>query len=427
MTTPLTIGSYRILRAIGEGGMGMVYLAEHVTLGRRAAIKVLQPALSARSDVVHRFFNEARAATAIPDPGIVQVFDFGRDPQGAYIVMELLDGEPLDARLERRGRLAPDEAMRIVRQVASTLGAAHRCGIVHRDLKPENIFLVRDPEVASGERAKILDFGIAKLASDDTAAARTQLGTIMGTPAYMSPEQCRGTGEIDARSDIYSLGCVLFHLLTGTPPFTGEGMGDVIAKHLREAPPAPSQYVPGIPAALDAHVLRCLRKAPGERPSTMADVVSELDVLRKVSVPPAPASAMVSMTMVARAGAPTTLSSAAGTRQGLPPRSRARVAIACLLGCGALAGLVAATSWRGREPAAVSTHDAAVPYDASPVDAWTDVLDAPPSDAPADATVPDAPPDAGRGRRPSSRPHKPAPPPRDPCDLDGDGIPEIRC
>src|SRR5688572_19251988 len=141
------IGAYRVLRRIGEGGMGSVWLAEHAMLGRRAAIKVLHPELSSRPEIVTRFFNEARAATAIADPGIVQIFDFGQHAGGsAYIVMELLDGEPLDRRLARLGALGLADALRIMRQVASTLGAAHERGIVHRDLKPENVFLVRDPE-----------------------------------------------------------------------------------------------------------------------------------------------------------------------------------------------------------------------------------------------------------------------------------------
>src|SRR5262245_35014478 len=180
--------------------MGSVWLAEHAMLGRRAAIKVLHAELSSRAEIVTRFFNEARAATAIADPGIVQVFDFGQHTDGsAYIVMELLEGEPLDKRLTLRGALELPDALRIMRQVASTLGAAHARNIVHRDVKPENVFLVRDPEVAGGERAKILDFGIAKLVDDD-GGVKTNTKAVMGTPTYMSPEQCRGAGLVDQRS-----------------------------------------------------------------------------------------------------------------------------------------------------------------------------------------------------------------------------------
>src|SRR5574338_463142 len=158
------IGAYRILDQLGEGGMGTVWRAEHMSIGRKAAVKMLHGEYSHRPEIVQRFFNEARAATQISDPGIVQIFDFGTTPTGhAYIVMELLDGEALDRRLQRVGTLGVHDALRIMRQVASTLGAAHARGIIHRDLKPENIFMVRDPAVPGGERPKILDFGIAKL------------------------------------------------------------------------------------------------------------------------------------------------------------------------------------------------------------------------------------------------------------------------
>ena len=263
MVVGTQVGAYRVLQQIGKGGMGTVWLAEHVMLGRRAAIKLLHPMYSARPDIVTRFFNEARAATAIADPGIVQIFDFGEHEGTAYIAMEVLDGEPLDRRLGRLVRLPLADALRIMRQVASTLGVAHASGIVHRDLKPENVFLVHDPEVAGGERAKILDFGIAKLTGDPNA--QTNTSTLMGTPTYMSPEQCRGAGQVDRRSDVYSLGCMLFALVTGAPPFVAAGSGDVIAMHLREPAPAPSSRMFGLPPALDALVLRCLAKDPAQR------------------------------------------------------------------------------------------------------------------------------------------------------------------
>ncbi|HVV84210.1 MAG TPA: serine/threonine-protein kinase, partial [Kofleriaceae bacterium] len=273
------IGNYRVLRQLGEGGMGAVYLAEHSLLRRQAAIKVLLPSLSAREDVINRFFNEARAATTIGDPGIVQVFDFGQHTDGsAYLVMELLDGEALDKRLARHHRLAPADALRITRQIAMTLGAAHGKGIIHRDLKPENVFLVRDQEVAGGERAKILDFGIAKL-TGQTSLSKTQTGALMGTPIYMSPEQCRGAGDLDHRSDIYALGCVVYHLLTGRPPFVADGLGELLAMHMIVAPAAPSQLVPELPPELDALVLCCLAKKPEERFQTMGDVAAAIDAL----------------------------------------------------------------------------------------------------------------------------------------------------
>jgi serine/threonine-protein kinase len=269
----VTIGTYRILKKLGEGGMGAVYIAEHTLLGRKAAIKVLLPALSANQAIVQRFFNEARAVTSIADPGIVQVFDFGYHTDGsAYIVMELLEGETMDARLRRIRRFAPADALRLLRQAASSLGAAHAKGIVHRDLKPENIFIVGDPAVTGGERPKILDFGIAKLSGDEPGKMKTQTGMLMGTPVYMSPEQCRGAGDIDHRSDIYSLGCVLFTMLAGRPPFEGEGSGELIASHMMVAPPIPSQVLPGLPPAIDDLMARCLAKLPAQRFQNMAEL-----------------------------------------------------------------------------------------------------------------------------------------------------------
>src|SRR3954470_10438963 len=179
------LGNYTVVSKIGEGGMGVVYLARHVTLGRPAAIKVLHPSMSSNQDMVTRFFNEARAATAVRNPGIVEVFDFGiLEDRSAYIVMEYLEGENLGARI-RRGRLPLAATMTIVRAIARALQAAHEQGIVHRDLKPDNVFLVPDSELPSGERVKLLDFGIAKLTYDGSASGHTRTGTVMGTPAYM--------------------------------------------------------------------------------------------------------------------------------------------------------------------------------------------------------------------------------------------------
>jgi serine/threonine-protein kinase len=307
------VGAYRLLHQIGSGGMGAVWLAEHSMLGRRAAVKVLHGEFTSRSEIVQRFFNEARAATAISDPGIVQVFDFGQHTDGtAYIVMELLEGQGLDQRVREHGPMLPADALRIIRQIAKSLGAAHTRGIVHRDLKPENIFLVRDDEVAGGERAKILDFGIAKL-QGDTQGWRTNTSQVMGTPLYMSPEQCRGAGQVDQRTDIYSMGCLLFVLLTGRPPFWAEGSGELIAMHLREAPPHASQFNVRVPPSVDALITRCLAKDPAARYLNgieLANAASEVLAGLSTEVPRANTPAPVAAAIVGNAA--TTLSSSTG-------------------------------------------------------------------------------------------------------------------
>jgi serine/threonine-protein kinase len=282
------IGQYRILRKLGAGGMGMVFVGEHRLLHRRAAIKTLQPALSKQPDIVDRFFNEARALSAIGDPGIVQIFDFGYHVDGtAYIVMELLEGEVLADRLDRLGTLAIPCALRIARQMASSLAATHAKQIVHRDLKPENIFLVRDCEAQGGERTKILDFGICAVGGAPETDAPP--GTMIGTPVYMAPEQCCGSVTDDPRSDIYGLGCVLFQMLTGRAPFERDSVRDVIQAHLVEPPPPPSSMREEVPPIVDELVRRCLAKAPEDRFASMTELGTEIEhVLARLSAPELP-------------------------------------------------------------------------------------------------------------------------------------------
>ena len=371
------VGSYRVTAQLGEGGMGAVYTAEHVQLGKRAAIKVLLPEYSAREDLVTRFFNEARAASRVNHPGIVEVYDYGHlDDGSAFILMQLLDGESLAGRL-RRGPLAPADAIALMRQIAGALGAAHRAGIVHRDLKPDNVFLCPDPDVARGERAKLLDFGIAKLL--DAGGAATRAGSILGTPPYMSPEQCRGLVDVDARADLYALGCILFEMLAGRPPFTDELVGDLLAAHMFRPPPVLRELVPGAPAPLDELVGRLLAKEPDARPASTDALVAALDAIRAEPGPtivagPAP---------VVAAAHRTTLSASAGERGDGRGRTRVWLGGAMVsLGAG---GIVLALVLRDRgEPSAGA---AAAPTDAS-VDAiaTAEVVDA----APIDAAEPDA-------------------------------------
>jgi serine/threonine-protein kinase len=325
-----TIGSYRVLAKLGEGGMGTVYVAEHNLIGRRAAIKVLLPAFSANQEIVARFFNEARALTAISDPGIVQLFDFGYHDGVAYIVMELLAGESMWERLQRVGRLAAIDAVRLMRQCAVSLAAAHGKGIIHRDLKPENLFVVGDPAVTGGERLKLLDFGVAKLAGLDAGPSRTRTGMMLGTPVYMSPEQCRSAPDIDSRSDIYSLGCVLFALLAGRPPFEYGNSGELIAAHLREPPPSLAQFAPELPPELDAIIQCCLAKEPAHRFASMHVVTGALDqaMAALLSVPHQQVSAPISLA----SSAVTTLGASTGQVAPAPRRAWRRVAV---IGCAA--------------------------------------------------------------------------------------------
>ena len=305
--------------------MGAVYLGEHTLIGRRAAIKVLHRDRSSQRENIERFFTEARATSAIEEPGIVQIYDFGVTPTGtAYLVMEYLEGEPLSARLRRLRLLKPHDAVRITRQIAGSLAAVHALGIVHRDLKPENLFMVRDAEAARGERPKILDFGIAKLGDDVHERFQTRTGAVMGTPAYMSPEQCNDTGKIDHRTDVYSLGCVLFHLLTGRPPFDVEGIGATIAAHLRETAPRPSQMAPHVPAIVDPIVARCLAKRPEDRFATMLELQQACDaVLEHLPVDITAGDGLPPI--AAREDATTTLGSSVG--QSIPRVRRFRLGV----------------------------------------------------------------------------------------------------
>jgi serine/threonine protein kinase len=322
----VTIGQYRVTGTIGRGGMGVVYAAEHSLLGRPAAIKVLLPELSQKPEAVTRFFNEARAATAIRHPGIIDIYDFGWTDGAAFIVMEHLEGETLARRLAR-SRLRWPAAIAIARQIAGALSAAHAKGIVHRDLKPDNVFLVPDPEVPGGERIKLLDFGIAKLLVESSDMPNvTRTGAVMGTPTYMAPEQCRGVA-IDHRADLYALGCVVYELCCGTPPFVGEGTGDVLAAHIHVQAPAMTGMVSEVPPDVQALVRRLLAKAPGERVQSAEELIRAIDALapdRTAGVTgPRGVAPSVTLPSVTTLSTLSTLSGSAGTSM-LIPRARAR-------------------------------------------------------------------------------------------------------
>jgi serine/threonine protein kinase len=277
------VGKYKILDQIGEGGMGVVYRAEHVVLGSPAAIKILLPQFTRDAVVVDRFFTEAKATSAIRHVGIVQVFDYGRLSDGrAYIAMELLRGEDLSGFIGRNaaGGVAPAIASQITLQLLSALEAAHLIGVVHRDLKPDNIFLLRDHSAPGGIRVKILDFGIAKLVGDqlgNAAPTKTRDETLLGTPAYMAPEQCRGGVAVDARADLYAIGCILFEMLVGHPPFQADGNGEIMAMHIYQNAPRLAQHAPGLPPELDLLLAKMLAKTPAERTPSAAWALAALE------------------------------------------------------------------------------------------------------------------------------------------------------
>jgi serine/threonine-protein kinase len=265
-------GEYRLIRKLGEGGFGAVYAAEHPVLRRRAAVKVLHQVAGMDSDAVLRFISEAQAANHIRSRHIVDVFSFGKLPNGRHFyVMDLLEGEPLDRYLRREKRFEIGVALQLLRPIAEALDAAHEAGVVHRDLKPQNLFLAWE---STGETVpKLLDFGMAKLLGE--SAVHTVSGVPIGTPLYMSPEQARGE-KVDGRSDVYALGVLIHEMLTGRVPFTGESPLAVLVSHLTVAPPRASEVLPELPSALDEPILQMLHKEPSGRPDSAGAAIAGL-------------------------------------------------------------------------------------------------------------------------------------------------------
>jgi len=252
--------------------MGSVYSAIQPVIGKRVAIKVLAQHIASNPELVRRFVDEARAVNKIGHPNIVDIFSFGWLPDKRhYFAMEFLDGQSLADRL-KRGAFQPDEARRLLRQICQALEAAHRQGIVHRDLKPDNIWIVQPQHGDS--YAKLLDFGIAKLVGDADEGQRTQTGIVMGTPAYMSPEQCRGV-NVGLGTDIYALGMILYEMFAGRLPFQGS-FAELITHHLMTVPEPPSRYRP-VPRALDQLILRCVDKDPAQRPQSAEELARSLE------------------------------------------------------------------------------------------------------------------------------------------------------
>jgi tRNA A-37 threonylcarbamoyl transferase component Bud32 len=274
------VGDYEVERLIGQGAYGLVYAVVHPLIGKRAAAKVLHRRVLNDEHALERFIDEARAVNQIGHPNIVDIFNFGALDDGrCYHLMELLEGETLEALLLRKSRLPWSEAEQILRPIGAALDAAHARQIAHRDLKPSNVFL---PRMKSGP--KLLDFGIAKLWGSE-ASSRSSSGVVIGTPYYMSPEQIRGT-PIDHRTDIYSFGAMTYQLLTGRPPFTGTSSADVFVQHLHNAPEHPSKIEPSVPRELGDRVLRMLEKDREKRPSSIYQALTPAEDALAVTIEP---------------------------------------------------------------------------------------------------------------------------------------------
>jgi serine/threonine protein kinase len=277
-------GKYRLTRMLGRGGMGSVWEGIHTTLGTRVAVKFIDAEHAQSPEARRRFENEARAAATLRSKHVVEVYDHGLMDDGRpFIVMEFLEGEPLDKRLDRVGRLPARDTARIVMQVCRALAKAHAAGIVHRDLKPDNVFLVWDDEDGS-DVVKVVDFGIAKFTDSKGPISATRTGSVLVTPYYMSPEQARGLRTVDFRSDLWSVGVIAFRCMTGHLPFEGEAVGDVLVKLCTAPIPVPSHYVSDLPLGFDSWFARALSREPESRFQSAAELSTSIAAVCGLSV-----------------------------------------------------------------------------------------------------------------------------------------------
>jgi hypothetical protein len=307
---------YHIIKKLGEGGMGAVYLGEHVKMGRKSAIKVMNPGMAADPDAISRFNREASNASRISHPNVCQIYDFGETADGTiYLAMEFIEGSALTAIVEKEGALPPARAGRILRQAADALASAHDLGIVHRDLKPDNIMIVQAKD--GSDIVKVVDFGIAKAVAGDEAGQKvTKTGLVVGTPEYMSPEQLSGD-KLDGRSDIYSLALVFYRMLTGVLPFQADSAQETMIKRLTDAPMPLQEARPDIvfPPELQAVLDKALARLPAERYGSAAQFGKDADAA-VASLGAAPAGAHA-------ASAATQLMDAEAALKAIPTRQKA--------------------------------------------------------------------------------------------------------
>ncbi len=386
----LVAGKYRLSRLLGQGGMGSVWEGVHASLGTRVAVKFIDAEYAESPEARNRFVNEAKAAATLHSKHVVKVHDHGVMNDGRpYIVMEFLAGEPLDKKLDREHRITPAECSHIVVHVARALTKAHQAGIVHRDLKPENVFLVWDEE-DQANIAKVVDFGIAKFTEGglSSSSSATRTGSVLGTPHYMSPEQARGLRSVNYRSDLWSLGVIVYRCLVGRLPFDGEAVGDLLVKICTAPVPVPSELAPELPRTFDAWLAKCLSREPEQRFESASELAEQLSlalgVTTRAPLPSAMALAPPSggahlgmptpaenPTLAAPAGAvpvgsQNTMADASMTRTpGLPVSSGkgAYMALAGVAGL-AVAGVVLAFAFGGsgsKEPAAEGVTSVAPP------------------------------------------------------------------
>ena len=279
----LVAGRFKIIRLIGQGGMGAVYEAEDQELGGRIALKTVRPEATADPRIVERFKQEIYLARKVTHPNVCRIFDlFHHQPSPSerpivFLTMEMLPGETLAQRLRRTGRMQPAEALPLVRHMAAALSAAHQAGIVHRDFKPSNVVLVPSKDSPEGVRAVVTDFGLAQTSSADSSVVLSVTGTgeVVGSPAYMAPEQL-GAEETTAAADIYALGVVMYEMVAGQPPFSGDTPFAVAVQRLQRPAASPRSFVPDLDATWEAVILRCLERRPDDRFASTADVVSAL-------------------------------------------------------------------------------------------------------------------------------------------------------